>query len=165
MAATLRQGKVRAFRATCSVKVLVMVYLHVSASLSSYSYRQPFHSHSVFVWLLLFRAGNNAYIFPGIGLGVLTAGLTRITNHDMLIAARSLASQVTDKELEVGCVYPPLTIIREVAARIAAAIAENAHDSGKATKPRPTDMLTHVKSLMYDPFDDPFQAHDGTCRH
>jgi malate dehydrogenase (oxaloacetate-decarboxylating)(NADP+) len=105
------------------------------------------------------RAGNNAYIFPGIGLGVLAAGLTRITNHDMLIAARSLASQVTDKELEVGCVYPPLTIIRDVAARIAAAIAENAHDSGKATKSRPTDMLTYVKSLMYDPFDDPFQAH------
>jgi malate dehydrogenase (oxaloacetate-decarboxylating)(NADP+) len=102
--------------------------------------------------------GNNAYIFPGIGLGVLAAGLTRITNHDMLIAARSLASQVTDKELEVGCVYPPLTIIREVAARIAAAIAENAYEAGKATKPKPTDMLTYVKSLMYDPFDDPFQA-------
>jgi malate dehydrogenase (oxaloacetate-decarboxylating)(NADP+) len=116
------------------------------------------HIHVSFVFGYLLRAGNNAYIFPGIGLGVLTAGLTRITNHDMLIAARSLASQVTDKELEVGCVYPPLTIIREVAARIAAAIAENAHDTGKATKPRPTDMLTYVKSLMYDPFDDPFQA-------
>jgi malate dehydrogenase (oxaloacetate-decarboxylating)(NADP+) len=109
-------------------------------------------------WLFVASAGNNVYIFPGIGLGVLAAGLTRITDHDMLIAARCLASQVTDTQLEVGCVYPPLSIIREVAARIAVAIAENAYEAGKATKPKPADMLTHVKSLMYDPFDDPFQA-------
>jgi malic enzyme len=100
--------------------------------------------------------GNNAYVFPGIGLGVLAAGSTRITNHDMLIAAQTLAALVTDKELQVGCLYPPLSNIREVAAHIAAAVALNAHESGVATKPKPADMLAHVKSLMYDPFANPF---------
>jgi malate dehydrogenase (oxaloacetate-decarboxylating)(NADP+) len=76
----------------------------------------------------------------------------------MLIAARTLASQVTDKELEVGCLYPPLSNIREVAAHVAAAVAENAHETGMATKPKPAHMLSYVKSIMYDPFDDPFRA-------
>jgi malic enzyme len=32
--------------------------------------------------------GNNAYIFPGIGLGALAAGSTKLTDHDMYIAAQ-----------------------------------------------------------------------------
>lgn len=76
----------------------------------------------------------------------------------MLLAARTLADQVTEKELEVGCLYPPLSDIREVAAQIAAVVALNAHETGVATKPMPDDMLAHVKRLMYDPFADPFNA-------
>jgi len=89
----------------------------------------------------------------------LAAGSTRVTNHDMLIAAETLADQVTDKELEVGCLYPPLSSIREVAAQIGAAVALNAHETGVATRPRyeKKDMLAYVKSLMYDPFADPFE--------
>ena len=101
--------------------------------------------------------GNNAYIFPGIGLGRLAAGSTRITKHDMYVAALVLAQQVTEKELEVGSVYPPLSKIREVSARIAVAVAMNAHETGVATEEMPNDMLAHVKSLMYDPFEAPFE--------
>ena len=101
-------------------------------------------------------SGNNAYIFPGIGLGSLAAGSIRITNHDMWIAAKVLAEQVTPRELEKGCLYPPLAEIRKVSSNIAVAIAENAYETGVATKSRPEDLMGYIQSLMYDPFDDPF---------
>lgn len=98
--------------------------------------------------------GNNAYIFPGIGLGVLAAGSTRITDHDMLVAAKTLAKQVTEKELTEGSLYPPLKAIRAVSAEIASAVASHAYETGVATNfPMPSDMLAHCKSLMYDPFE------------
>ncbi|CAB9529474.1 NADP-dependent malic enzyme [Seminavis robusta] len=100
--------------------------------------------------------GNNAYIFPGIGLGRLAACSTRITNHDMYLAAKVLSEQVTQQELDVGCLYPPLSKIREVSAHIAVAIAKNAHETGVATEAMPENLMEHVKSLMYDPFEDPY---------
>jgi malate dehydrogenase (oxaloacetate-decarboxylating)(NADP+) len=102
--------------------------------------------------------GNNAYIFPGVGLGRLAARSTRITTHDMYVAAKALSEQVTEKDLQLGSLYPPLSEIREVSAKIAVAVALNAHETGVATDSMPDDMLTHVKSLMYDPFEDPFCA-------
>lgn len=100
--------------------------------------------------------GNNAYIFPGIGLGHLVAGSTRITNDDMFIAAKTLSEQVTQEELDTGCLYPPLSKIREVSANIAVAIANHAHKTGVASERMPKDMMAHVTSLMYDPFEDPY---------
>ena len=99
--------------------------------------------------------GNNAYIFPGIGLGAFAAGSTKITDHDMYIAAHALAQQVSEKNLESGSVYPPLSSLREVSANIAAAIAENAYTTGVATKfPKPDDLVTFCKSIMYNPLKD-----------
>lgn len=98
--------------------------------------------------------GNNAYIFPGIGLGVLAAGSTRITNYDMLLAAETLAAEVGPEELDVGCMYPPLSRIRQVSKNIAIAVANQAHETGVATEQRPVDMGKYVESLMYDPFEE-----------
>eukprot|EP00978_Attheya_sp_CCMP212_P030687 scaffold113831_cov55-Attheya_sp.AAC.5 len=71
----------------------------------------------------------------------------------MFLAAKSLAEQVTDKELKVGSLYPPLENIRSVSAHIASTVAANSHETGVATNfPRPKDMLSYCQSLMYDPF-------------
>lgn len=68
--------------------------------------------------------GNNSYIFPGIGLACVGAGLTRVDDEVMLIAAKTLAQLVTPDDLATGCVYPPLSMIRHVSLKIATAIAE-----------------------------------------
>jgi malate dehydrogenase (oxaloacetate-decarboxylating)(NADP+) len=68
-----------------------------------------------------------------------------------LAAARSLAEQVTVADLEQGSLYPPLAHIREVSARIAAAVAEVAYAQGFAAVPRPEDLLAFVKEQMYEP--------------
>jgi malate dehydrogenase (oxaloacetate-decarboxylating)(NADP+) len=66
--------------------------------------------------------GNNAYIFPGVGLGIAASGARRVTDDMFLSAARCLAGQVTEEMLECGELYPPLTEIRRVSAAIAAEV-------------------------------------------
>lgn len=95
--------------------------------------------------------GNNSYIFPGIGLGVITAGARRITNSMFDAAARTLAAMVTEESLQQGLTYPPLASIREVSLGIAVAVARVAWQSELATKPQPEDVTAYVRSLMYEP--------------
>jgi malate dehydrogenase (oxaloacetate-decarboxylating)(NADP+) len=95
--------------------------------------------------------GNNAYIFPGLGLGVIVAGATRVTDEMFHVAARTVAHQVSDHELRQGSVYPPLTAIRDVSARIAEAVALEALGNGLASKSLPPDLAGHVRSQMYEP--------------
>lgn len=95
--------------------------------------------------------GNNAYIFPGVGLGVIVSGARRVTDEMFLAAAQSLANQVTDDDLALGRVYPSLTRIRDVSAHVAAAVAEVAWEQGLASRPRPDDVAALVRSEMYVP--------------
>ena len=97
------------------------------------------------------RQGNNSYIFPGVGLGAIACGATRITDEMFLAAANTLASLVTPADLDQGSLFPPLSNTREVSARIAVAVAEVAFERGLAAKSRPEDMLTLVKAHVYDP--------------
>jgi malate dehydrogenase (oxaloacetate-decarboxylating)(NADP+) len=68
-----------------------------------------------------------------------------------MAAARTLAGLVDESDLVQGSLYPALSRIREVSAAIAAAVAESAYADGLAGKPRPADVLTDVRSQMYDP--------------
>lgn len=95
--------------------------------------------------------GNNVYIFPGVGMGVLASGSREVTDSMFLAAARTLATMVTDAELESGRIYPSLTNIREVSLRIATAVAEIAHDEGLARTPRPADIAADIRQRMYQP--------------
>ncbi len=97
------------------------------------------------------RQGNNSYIFPGVGLGAIACGATRITDEMFLAAANTLASLVTPADLDQGSLFPPLSNTREVSACIAVAVAEVAFERGLASKSRPEDMLTLVKAHVYDP--------------
>jgi malate dehydrogenase (oxaloacetate-decarboxylating)(NADP+) len=95
--------------------------------------------------------GNNAYVFPGVGLGVIVSRARIVTDEMFFVAAKTLADQVSEADLEKGLIYPPLTKIREVSAAIAKAVAEVAYESDLARAPRPEDLLEHIKSEMYVP--------------
>ena len=97
------------------------------------------------------RQGNNSYIFPGVGLGVIASGATRITDAMFLAAATELASCVTGEDRQHGSLYPPLSQVRAVSARIAAAVAGVAYTEGLATTPRPDNLLAFVTGHMYEP--------------
>jgi malate dehydrogenase (oxaloacetate-decarboxylating)(NADP+) len=95
--------------------------------------------------------GNNAYIFPGVGLGVIVSQSRTVTDEMFLAAAHSLANQVKDSDIERGRVYPPLSAIRHVSARIAADVCKMAYDNGFTDRPEPDDILADVHDYMYKP--------------
>jgi len=94
--------------------------------------------------------GNNAYIFPGLGLGAIVAGARRITPAMFHVAACALADLVQPQSLAQGSLFPPLTEIRAVSARIATAVATTAYAEGLASRPRPEDLAAAVQAQMYD---------------
>lgn len=95
--------------------------------------------------------GNNAYIFPGVGLAALSVQAKEINNPMFLSAAHALADQVTEDDLESGALYPPLTNIREVSLNIAVSVAEKAFEYNLSTIERPADLKAYIASTMYDP--------------
>jgi len=97
------------------------------------------------------RQGNNSYIFPGVGLGVIACGASRVTDEMFMAAATTLADQVTQSDLAQGSLYPPLANIRDVSARIAAAVAAVAYKGGLAQVAQPADLLQFVQAQMYEP--------------
>ena len=95
--------------------------------------------------------GNNAYIFPGVGLGVVACEATSVPDAMFFEAAKALANEVSEDDLAKGRIYPPLTRIREVSAVIARAVTEVAYSNGLARRPRPDDLDAHIRSNMYVP--------------
>lgn len=95
--------------------------------------------------------GNNAYIFPGVGLGAVTSQASRVTDEMFLAAARVLASLVSEEDLAAGRVYPCLTRIREVSKLIAAEVAAIAYREGLAQRDEPADILADVREHMFEP--------------
>ncbi|MEI6278932.1 MAG: NAD-dependent malic enzyme [Verrucomicrobiae bacterium] len=95
--------------------------------------------------------GNNVYIFPGVGLGVLASEASRVTETMFLAAARTLAAEVSAEDLSRGGVYPQLRKIREVSRKIAVAVAEEAYASGLAEASRPDDIGRDISERMFNP--------------
>jgi malate dehydrogenase (oxaloacetate-decarboxylating)(NADP+) len=94
---------------------------------------------------------NNAYIFPGIGLGATFCRTTTVTDTMFLVAAKTLAAAVTPNEIERGALYPPLRDVRTISVSIAAAVAQVAYDAGLARTPRPPNLEQAIQESMYDP--------------
>lgn len=94
---------------------------------------------------------NNAYIFPGVGLGLIASRATRVTDDMFLAAANTLAGQGSEEDFALGRIYPPLTKIQDVSARIALEVAEIAYRKGLAARERPTDLMADIREQMYRP--------------
>ncbi|XP_022903771.1 NADP-dependent malic enzyme isoform X2 [Onthophagus taurus] len=95
--------------------------------------------------------GNNAYIFPGVALGVILSGIHHIQNEIFLLASESVADCVTDESLELGSLYPPLKSVKDVSIDIAAKLIQYAYDKGIASVyPEPVDKRAFIESKMYN---------------
>ncbi|MEQ9103997.1 MAG: NAD-dependent malic enzyme [Rhodothermales bacterium] len=93
---------------------------------------------------------NNAYIFPGVGLGAVAVRATRVTDSMFMAAANALATMVDEERLAVGGLFPPLTDIREVSLEVAVATAEVAYKEGLARVDRPDDLRAMLAKMRYD---------------
>ncbi|CAG9769466.1 unnamed protein product [Ceutorhynchus assimilis] len=95
--------------------------------------------------------GNNAYIFPGVGLGVMCAGIKNVGEDHFLIAAEALAEMVTEEDLEKGSIYPPLSKVTECSVSIATKLLEYSYSKGNASVfPEPKHKESFVRAQMYN---------------
>ncbi|AFL74448.1 NAD-dependent malic enzyme [Thiocystis violascens] len=101
---------------------------------------------------------NNMYIFPGVGQGVVACQASQVTDTMFYVAARTLAGLVGEDSLAVGRLYPDLTQIREISAKIAVAVCELAFAEGLAGIARPDDLDAFIRARMFQPSYVPYES-------
>jgi len=95
--------------------------------------------------------GNNAFIFPGVGLGLVAARVRRVTDSMFLAAAHALAEQVEESDLAEGSVYPPVSRIRDCSHAVACATVRQAMAEGFADEEIMDDLERRVQRAMWLP--------------
>lgn len=106
-----------------------------------------------------YRVGqaNNALIFPGLGLGAMVAGATRLTDS-MLVAAAHAVAGLTDPERRGEPILPPVERLRDTSAEVAVAVAHAAAEAGIASRPVGPDIAERVRDAMWQPEYRPIEA-------
>jgi malic enzyme len=94
---------------------------------------------------------NNAFIFPGVGLGLWVGRVRRVTDGMFLDAAKALAAQVTDADLASGAVYPEVQRIRSCSHAVACAVIRRAVAEGHASPALLRALDATVANAMWTP--------------
>jgi len=76
--------------------------------------------------------GNNVFIFPGMGLGVITVGAREVTDGMFLAAAHALAYKTGSELVAQGQLYPNIADVRDVSRSVAIAVGAKAIEEGVA---------------------------------
>jgi len=95
--------------------------------------------------------GNNVYVFPGVGLGALVSGAGKVTESMFTAAAQALAEQVHSDDLDSGSLYPPISDLRTITARIAFAVARSASEQGLCPTHTDDELEARVAKWMWEP--------------
>ena len=94
---------------------------------------------------------NNVFVFPGLGLGAIVSEARVLPDELFLVAARTLADQVSTERLATGALYPPVEELRSVTRAVALAVAHAAVDAGLAGIAPGTDVTAEVDAAMWWP--------------
>jgi malate dehydrogenase (oxaloacetate-decarboxylating) len=66
---------------------------------------------------------NNAFVFPGVGLGVLASGAREVLPEFFTEAAQAISEMMSPEQLEQGRLVPPINDICNVGKKVALAVA------------------------------------------
>ncbi|HVQ28091.1 MAG TPA: NAD-dependent malic enzyme [Vicinamibacteria bacterium] len=95
--------------------------------------------------------GNNAFVFPGVGLGALVAEAREVTHSMFAAAAFALASFVAESDLAEGTLYPPMGRLRAVTVKVAEAVVREARDRGVGRPLTDAEIPGAIASFMWEP--------------
>jgi malate dehydrogenase (oxaloacetate-decarboxylating)(NADP+) len=82
---------------------------------------------------------------------VYATGARRITDEMFIVAARAVAEQVTQAELDSGLIYPPRSAILQTELYAAERVAEVIFKRDLARAPKPRDIGAFIRSRLYRP--------------
>jgi malate dehydrogenase (oxaloacetate-decarboxylating) len=94
---------------------------------------------------------NNSYIFPGMGLGALAVGASRVSDGMFMAAARALANSSPARDNPKHNLLPPVGGLREVALTVALAVALQAQKDGLANEVRMDQIDQRIRSKVWVP--------------
>ncbi len=94
---------------------------------------------------------NNSYIFPGIGLGVIASGASRVTDEMLMAASETLAKHSPLVNNGEGPVLPELKDIQTVSRAIAFAVGKVAQEQGVAVKTSAEALLQAISDNFWLP--------------
>ncbi len=94
---------------------------------------------------------NNAFVFPGIGLGVLVSEAREVPDALFAAAAERLAAEVSEEELAAGSLFPPVRELRRVTAAVAESVVREARDAGVGRPMEDAAVAAAVAAAMWDP--------------
>ncbi len=93
--------------------------------------------------------GNNALLYPGVGLGTIVAGATHVTDGMLLAAAEAVAGEVDLTPLGAS-LLPDVENLRASSATVAVAVARRATEDGVATREH-DNLIQAVQDAMWQP--------------
>jgi malic enzyme len=94
---------------------------------------------------------NNAFCFPGIGLGAVVAEAREVTDEMFLVAAEAMASVVSEERLALGSIYPHQSELRTASRAVAIAVARAARDGGVGRHLSDDEIEPAVDAMMWYP--------------
>jgi malate dehydrogenase (oxaloacetate-decarboxylating) len=96
--------------------------------------------------------GNNALIFPGLGLGAVAVGARHLPDEAFLAASQALYELTARGNRGAGApIYPPLTRLREISFAVASAVGRTLVESGAAPSMPLADVPARVRAMMWEP--------------
>ena len=94
---------------------------------------------------------NNAFIFPGVGLGVIAARARHVSDSMFVAAARALSACAPVRRDPAAALYPAVEEIRMVSHQVALAVAAEAQRVGLAEPTAPEELERRVAATMWVP--------------
>jgi malate dehydrogenase (oxaloacetate-decarboxylating) len=94
---------------------------------------------------------NNAYVYPGIGLGAIAVRARRISDGMFLAAANTIAAQSPAKRDPHANLLPPLLKIRKLSFEVALAVARQAQKEGCAEALSEGETAAAIRAKMWEP--------------
>jgi malate dehydrogenase (oxaloacetate-decarboxylating) len=96
-----------------------------------------------------FGQANNALVYPGLGLGTIVSGASKVTDGMLLAAAEAVAGQADVSE-PGAALLPHVRNLRASSATAAVAVARAANDAGVASR-KHDSLVQAVQDAMWQP--------------
>jgi malate dehydrogenase (oxaloacetate-decarboxylating) len=106
---------------------------------------------------------NNAYIFPGMGLGILASGARRVSDAMFMVAAKAVVDMSPAAARHEDRLLPPIVELRAVALAVAKAVARQARADGLADPGDPASLDASIEAFMWTPRYLPYEKRPDTA--
>jgi malate dehydrogenase (oxaloacetate-decarboxylating) len=100
---------------------------------------------------------NNAYVFPGVGLGVLAVGARRVSDTMFKAAAGALADVSPAQHDPSANLLPAVSDLRSVAVAVAQAVGKAARDDGLCEPLDDAVIARRIAAKMWEPVYRPYR--------